>query len=1075
MDASNPIISSDRSTVNQVYAKMVRRKRQDLAYLQELVRTAHREILPQGELLHESEAKQYVAEYKARLPVVDTKKVGELPTEVFQVALPSIPVCGIMDAVGVPLHPPSINNRGGHTHVTRQMGGVPHPPLGLIPIAQKYGIEILDQKHVYTGGTWDGFLSRLAQQMGRTTVPLARTVSAGKKNASDGAIIKLLNKYMPRTGNKNWPGVHTTPEEGILDGIKITAKSSAGAPYWRHKGECLDHIIDTGLPVVLKHIKEGTLNQLWRENPEMFLVEVKNKLDRYEVSKLKEKTRPYVCVPAHWALLFSCLTQGFQEGLQVFSNLDPSTECSNAYGFSSIAGGLTRMVDWMYACPKRRGRVVCYGDDACITFWSQGVLYRVDPDFKQMDGSIDREDARITIEWVLHHLRKDLGVEETPAFWKTVAAVWLDMAIDPYFIVDGKTVYKKKNPHGLMTGVPGTTLFDTVKSVIVWNEMLDQASAGSIDLLNEAQVVEWMKRQGLVVKEGTWSPVALPARDTEGLITDHKFLGVQIMGVYHRHRVIHVPTMPESDALEMMLCQKDNPFEKAVSRTARQRTLYDRMRGLMITMGFSIPRIEETIHAVVNTIPGEIIVMQTQEQTGTKPEHITLQDFEYPDSSGFPSRDFCLDLYSDGEDDKAGWINLFPTLSGFLDEFKREQRVAVRQINLTVQSNDYDVKEVVGCPPPPEANLNDEYKVFEALKPQQVQYSEPNPRPKVVRITERGEIPEKFLPNMAQAVVRWLTSVGGVSQVGTVADKVGASAYQIVVGAAKGGYFTTGDELGDLISLYPLVTPFPTLQDSQREEMEEKRNLIDKTTAARTSALRREIVKTQPELINLDVAGVSNLHPPPHDINTAEDAMAYIHAMASGRFSGFTKWISEVRPNAANPVGVRLYAHSHHTQEVKLLGEAWSSSAKLAKEYICAAILEVNNIPYKKSSFATPNVVPPPPESSWARQVEYATAPKAVPQIVPVHETLDLELFHSIMQQFPGHCPRQVQMLIREVSHKNPDDYRVRIQDLFSRFPPPKVASKRSLLTAEQRTRLNRKTLDRKKRKKIASKLLPTL
>lgn len=1075
MDASNPIISSDRSTVNQVYGKMIRRKRQDLAYLQELVRTAHRVTLPQGELLPEAEAKQYVAEYKAKMPTVDTKKVGTLPPEVFAEVYPSLPVCGIMDAVGVPLHPPSINNRGGQIHVTRQMGGVPHPPLGLISIARKYGVEILEQSHVYTGGTWDGFLNRLSQQMGRTTVPLARTVSGGKKLASDKTVIKLLNKYMPRTSNLNWPGVHTTPEEGILDGIKITAKSSAGAPYWRHKGECLDQIIDAGLPIVLKHIKEATLSQLWRENPEMFLVEVKNKLDRYEIAKLSDKTRPYVCVPAHWALLFSCLTQGFQEGLQVFSNLAPDTDCSNAYGFSSTSGGLTRMVEWMYACPKKRGRVVCYGDDACITFWHQGVLYRVDPDFKQMDGSIDKEDARVTIEWVLYHLRKDLGVNETPPFWKTVADVWLDMAINPYFIVDGKTIYQKRSPNGLMTGIPGTTLFDTVKSVLVWNEMLDQASTGAINLLDERQVIQWMKRQGLVVKEGTWSPVELPPMGAEGLVTDHKFLGVQIQGVYHRGRIVHVPTLPEKDALEMLLCQKDNPFEKTVSRTSSQRTLYDRMRGLMITVGFGIPRIEETIHAVVNSLPGEIIVMQTQEQTGTKPDHITLQDFEYPDSSGFPSREFCLDLYAEGIEEKAGWINLFPTLTNFLEEFKKEQKVAVRQINLKVESNDFDVKEIVGCPPPPEMPLNNEYKVFEAVKAQKVSYADPNPRPKVVRVTESGEKPEKYLPDLTQSVVRWLTSVGGVSQVGTVAERIGASAYQVVKGAAKGGYFTTGEELGDLISLYPLVTPFPTLQDIQREEMEEKRNLIDKSTKARTTALQREIVKTQPELINLDVDSVSRFLPPVLPITNAEEAIAYVHSAISARFCGYTRWVSEVRPNTPNPVGVRLYAHSHVNSNVKLIGEAWSSSTKLAKEYICAAILEINSIPYEKSTYAAPTILPPPPEASWATQVEYAETPRAAPQIVPVQENLDLELFHSIMMQFPGHSPSQVQMLIRDVRRRHPEDYRQRVQDLFAKFPPPKTASKRSLLTAEQRARLNRKTLERKKRKKNASKLLPTL
>lgn len=194
----------------------------------------------------------------------------------------------------------------------------------------------------------------------------------------------LLDKYMPRGSNPNWPGVHTGLDEALLEGIKITSNSSAGAPYWRNKGDCLDDIIYVGLPIVVDAIKNNTLGKLWKENPEMFLVEVKNKLDRYNISELEKKTRPYVCVPAHWSFLFSMLAQGFQATLETFEN---SPGSCNAYGFSSADGGLDRMVDWMRSADKR-GKVCCYGDDACIVVRKGKVVYRVDPDFKQMDGSI---------------------------------------------------------------------------------------------------------------------------------------------------------------------------------------------------------------------------------------------------------------------------------------------------------------------------------------------------------------------------------------------------------------------------------------------------------------------------------------------------------------------------------------------------------------------------------------------------------------------------------------------------------------------------------------------------------------
>lgn len=81
--------------------------------------------------------------------------------------------------------------------------------------------------------------------------------------------------------------------------------------------------------MVCRAIAHGEEGKLRAEQPELFLCEVKNKLDRYEPEKLGDKTRPYVAYPFHFQALFSVLSQNFTESLKIF--YDGGT---NAYGFS---------------------------------------------------------------------------------------------------------------------------------------------------------------------------------------------------------------------------------------------------------------------------------------------------------------------------------------------------------------------------------------------------------------------------------------------------------------------------------------------------------------------------------------------------------------------------------------------------------------------------------------------------------------------------------------------------------------------------------------------------------------------
>nr|WKV34252.1 MAG: RNA-dependent RNA polymerase [Riboviria sp.] len=901
--------------------------------------------------------------------------------------------------------------------------------------------------------------------MGRKTVPIAKTMSDGKP-LNRQTLFKLMDKYMPTRANNNWPGVHGDFYEALTNSLEITPEASAGAPYWRPKGECLEDILDVGIPVLLQHIKSNTLDKLWREQPEMFLVEVKNKLDRYEVSKLGEKTRPYVCVPGHLAFLFSLLTQGFQKKLAVFDEVGVAS--CNAYGFSSAKGGLKRMAMWMRTA-GRRGKGVFYGDDGCIVFKVKGQIYRVDPDFKQMDGSLDADDISLTVDWVINHLEKDLG--ETSQFWRSVGELWKSMATNPYFIVDGMTIYKKKNPHGLMTGIPGTTLFDTVKSVMSWNRLFDICDRGEGSLLDESFVVKWMASQGLVVKPGTWSPQPLPEYTPGTLLTDHKFLGVQILCTSWKGGLEFVPTIPFEDAVEMIVVQKDNPYMKVKSQLGAARTLYDRMRGLMITMGFTIPEISDAIHNVVNRLPATAILLDVQIEGGQKPEHITLQDFTYPDSTGFPSYDFCVSVYSDRSSQEE-WVQLYPDLTERLIEMKANRRRINREYNFKVGDG---VPRTIQVEPKVEKPIPKEYEHVEAQTSAHASYPPFNKRSKIAVYDDAKYVEEKRMPTLGESVHRFLNAVGGVSQLGVVCERLGVTAHLIVREAPQYGFYVTGNAEGDLVSQYPIATPFCTVQESVAESI--KTNVTIGPGAQQRQEARKKspyMLRTAPEMVFVVTDAFAGLNYEGPPVADDEEALRVLHKVCTTVFPHFS-WSSDVDlKRGENTVCARLRLAALD-QTVFVAAEAWSTTKRLAQAYIAKAVFEIAGIPVRSSVFSTP-VKEPPHGGPWIDVVEYEEDPRRPPVVVDPTLEPPESLMENLSREFKVPVRRVKAAYFVNQSAPNPteeslrnllqrlivyDARRAELEEMEKPFRAQR--SKRSRLSPAVKANKNRKLHEKRK------------
>lgn len=1047
------------------------KRRQDLKYLGDVARTSTRNMLSvDADILSESEVRAIMQEFRETIPRVLDVKDEDLPSVLVK-KLDSIPISGIISPDGLPLHPPTINNSQGKLSVRRNMGGAPAPPLGLKSIVEVCGRMVLEREHVYTNGTWKGFCVRLEKQMGRKTKSIHKAYHdlLGFK-ADDKFLIKQLNKLMPRKrSNPRWPKLDEDLHKH-LEQLQITANSSAGAPYWRNKGECLSDVLSVGIPVVLKAIKERKLNKLWKENPEFFVCEVKNKLDRYKSEELDQKTRPYCAIPAHWALLFSVLTQRFQETLELF---DKTNSC-NAYGFSSSRGGLKRFYQWMKTADKR-GKVACYGDDTCLVIRKNGKVYRVDPDFQQMDGSLDRDDMRLVTKWVLSCLEQEEG--HLPEVWKVIGEQWAEMASNPIFVVDGQAVYQKERPNGLLSGVPGTTLFDTVKSVLSWELYLDNCQQRGLDVLDENNAVSFMKSCGLVIKPGTWAPVEVPEARPGVKITDHKFLGVQILVEEYEGDLVFLPTVPEKEALEMLVVQKDDPFKKETSGMTASRRLFDRMRGLYITVGFTNPLIEAAIHNTVNQIDPVAVLMTTAVVGGEKPDTILLEDFAYPDSSGFPSREFCLSLYSDTAE-MAGWTAIYPELGSLLAAFRQESR-AINQklVGDKVKVLKVEEAEEIIVPPIQFGDVLD----IPPGKSEKVDISHITPAARSHISSPDGKISRKTTPTLGEALVKHLESVG-VTQCGSVCEKFLIKQDLLERTCKNYGIFITGSEPGDLVCLYPIQAPYEDEQQAVVQVAKAEWMKVDKGTSYRAATLSKAgnarpavFVATAPEVLVLDFDFVEDIGRPPLAESTQDAIRTFnIHVTKNKNITGF-RWRTTQTFLGENPVELSM--------EI-LVGETWlavgkcrSINKKMCQRYLVGAVYEFHRVELKKDKFSTGIIPPPPDYSSWADQVTYAEevepvealwenplvcAPQAPPSI-----RSDKEIALLFVQE-----PREVEAIERLVALYRQNQYNedfiistltnTHRKYLDLHLPKQSARSKR---TPEQRHKLNRREAERKKRR----------
>ncbi|APG76936.1 RdRp [Hubei permutotetra-like virus 7] len=1007
MDASNPIIPNTLTTMSNILDRQARMTRQDFSLLRDRLSTQARHLLEVDvPRLPPEQVQEILKEYKETRVAVppDSKAPLEFPT--LDLYAEEIPISRKLDFDGRPIHPAGTNSKQGRVHLSKSFGSQPRPMEGVSYLAEILGRDVCNTTHIYTSGTRAGFQKRVAKQLGRKAVSLAkmfREVRGLGKNPTAKYVNAYLDTLMPRKPNTNWPGVHTDLIDGIMDGIKINFKSSAGAPYHRPLHLCADMVLSTGLPAAIEIIKNSKpIHDAMEDDVEFFISELKNKTDRYDVNELMDKTRPYCCLPAHWRLLFSLVSQGFSATHPTFDEI----KSANAYGHSNAHGGMRRRYDWAMTA-NTRGQVIAYGDDALISIKRGSDIFLVAPDFRQMDGSIHREDIKYIFRWILSHLIRDAPGADVN-FWGPLFSLWEFFAIDPILMCEGSKAYTKKNPDaGMLSGVPGTTLINTVKCATAWDLYLEHCANTGSDALDPDMARRFMAKHGLELKPGTFSPQRLPTPDEfqHGLLlTTTKFLGLQTI-VFERNEgeFILCPHLPRDECVSQLMTPREDATGPRPSLTASNRTLYDRARGLMVTHCFTQPDVRAALYNLANQIDPTAIALIPQVENGLPPDHVSLPEFSFPDSSGFPDLSFCLSLYSTDEK-QPPMHQFYPNISNVHAEMERLREAAKFKFERVAVERGAIVRAPSPAPRPIDPIM--EVAIGTTGKSTAVNVPKNPPKGSKTVVVGSDATPPKRLPTLFMLIRKIVTRRGGACTVADAAAYASAEPRRVYDEALNGGLYLTGTDDGDIISLNPIATPFPTAATKQRSDESRIRSLPPRASMAAFNRKRRggPPITFKPQLVTINLRELYGV--PLYKYKDDNDMLDQFTAAIRKHFSHL-RW----RPilNDAKHLAERL--------EVSKDGLEWIDAAicecptvKLARQSIAWAVYLANGYeietgpdlanktnpdpkPYPALWVPNPNPNPDPngPWEDWDTgpdldtQAGYAAAePLAAPEIAPL-------------------------------------------------------------------------------------------
>nr|UHS71773.1 MAG: RNA-dependent RNA polymerase [Permutotetraviridae sp.] len=499
-----------------------------------------------------------------------------------------------------------------------------------------------------SSGSLEGVVTRLSSGM----------IEAPKVTLNVARCVRWANRVL-----KFEPVINDFRGKSVVDMIdiveprlKFNLRSNAGVPYY--KTISVPGVFKSGLDnatMVLNSIADGSFNALVRKRPSLLAVLLKNKQDFYEISKLRNKIRPYFVYPLHERLLYSLLQTGLKGELFTKDLYGPS---GSAIGFSWNYGGGDRLYAWIVAQTEKGPGFypAFYGDDQLwVVVLPGGGVYIFTPDFSHMDMSLSSSYGKIA-----YAMWKPAFGENLDNTWDAALRLNCTRAFNRTVVVDGALTFQFK--HGLASGIPGTSKFDEVASAVVCGYLQERFALVQHTMSDIQDVVAWLVEEksvvasdfGLIFKEGTLAPYPfVPDQDSYPFV----FLGQKLVQVYGGKLKHYVP-MPD---LEKMLISASTLKKSYKTGDLKARTRMAAVRSLYAQGGYHYGPLSHALQAAFESHLRRgyrPITEEDDEYTAETENSVFIYDVKFnPGDHSWPSRDWCVNLYlppDDQRDEQSG-------------------------------------------------------------------------------------------------------------------------------------------------------------------------------------------------------------------------------------------------------------------------------------------------------------------------------------------------------------------------------------------------------------------------------------
>lgn len=348
-------------------------------------------------------------------------------------------------------------------------------------------------------------------------------MSAGEVYGNKINLLPVDFSHVAYTLNYYWPnrtpqldhfreiGVTEFDYDRLIENVVISEESSAGPFYFNYKDrEALKKGDPRAMTQMCKSLrdiekmwKQGrTYSEMYAQRPDLFVCQLKPKTDKYtyvewlgreldddetNANRNLMKTRPYFNFPFHLTIVFSSIAQWFGNMMENFQEDRFST---SMIGMKFTGGGTRKLMQWIQLPPENVGvNILAYGDDAVYRFQYPRMEHTEDgdgynflgyetliicPDVRGMDFTLNYHDV-LCMKKLIEHIISCVGIASElenmvdfvfPGIWKFYLDLWIESAIYTPVMFHGPMIFQFHA--GLRSGIPGTTYFDQIKSLIIY-------------------------------------------------------------------------------------------------------------------------------------------------------------------------------------------------------------------------------------------------------------------------------------------------------------------------------------------------------------------------------------------------------------------------------------------------------------------------------------------------------------------------------------------------------------------------------------------------------------------------------